>query len=180
MTRKTQEISSLWAGVRLRDVGVYPILAARWVSGAEPIRVQADIERDPATGTDVHTSACVDFGDFDLSFYCSGRMALRQHMVFHGDAGFVEVHAPFNAGLYDHHRIDLHDLRHEMATTFRFPETQQYQLEVEAFVEAAIGTNRAVLPLESSLHNQKVIDALFHSADVASWVSVDAIRRPPL
>ena len=50
-----------------------------------------------------------DFGDFELSFYLSTQMAARQLMVFHGDKGFIEVHAPFNAGLYDHHRVELHN-----------------------------------------------------------------------
>ena len=42
-------------------------------------------------------------------------------MVFHGDKGFIEVHAPFNAGLYDHHRVELHNQNHTEATVFRFP-----------------------------------------------------------
>ncbi len=66
-------------------------------------------------------------------------MALRQFMLFHGETGFIEVHAPFNAGIYGDAAITLHVARHERAETFRFPGAQQYRNEVEAFADAATG-----------------------------------------
>ena len=46
---------------------------------------------------------------------------------------------PFNAGLYDHHRVELHNQNHTEETVFRFPGAQQYRLQVEAFARAAQG-----------------------------------------
>ena len=159
-------------GGALPDIGVYPTVSTRFVTGKEPMRVQATIERDKKFGTDIYSSIRADFGDFELSFYLSTQMANRQLMVFHGDKGFIEVHSPFNAGLYDHHRIELHNQNHTEATVFRFPGTQQYRLEVEAFARAAQGGKDAVFTLENSVLNQKVIDAIFRAGDKDGWETV--------
>ena len=159
-------------GGALPDIGVYPTVSTRFSTGKEPIRIQANIERDKTFGTDIYSSIRADFGDFELSFYLSTQMAARQSMVFHGEKGFIEVFAPFNAGLYDHHRIELHNQNHTEAQVFRFPGTQQYRLECEAFVRAAQGGKDRVFTLEESVLNQKVIDAIFRAGDKDGWETV--------
>ena len=159
-------------GGALPDIGVYPTVSTRFVTGKEPTRVSATVERDKTFGTDIYSSIRADFGDFELSFYLSTQMAARQLMVFHGEAGFIEVHSPFNAGLYDHHRVELHNHSHTEATVFRFPGTQQYQLEVETFARAAQGGKDSVFTLEDSVKNQKVIDAIFKAGESDGWEKV--------
>lgn len=159
-------------GGALPDIGVYPTVSTRFSTGKEPLRVQATIERDKTFGTDIYSSIRADFGDFELSFYLSTQMAARQVMVFHGEKGFIEVFAPFNAGLYDHHRIELHNQNHTEAQVFRFPGTQQYRLECEAFVRAARGGKDRVFTLEESVLNQKVIDAIFRAGEKDGWEKV--------
>ncbi|AZO20650.1 Gfo/Idh/MocA family oxidoreductase [Mesorhizobium sp. M1E.F.Ca.ET.045.02.1.1] len=159
-------------GGALPDIGVYPTVSTRFSTGKEPVRVQANIERDKTFGTDIYSSIRADFGDFELSFYLSTQMAARQVMVFHGEKGFIEVLSPFNAGLYDHHRIELHNQNHTEAQVFRFPGTQQYRLECEAFVRAAQGGKDRVFTLEESVLNQKVIDAIFRAGDKDGWEPV--------
>ena len=159
-------------GGALPDIGVYPTVSTRFSTGKEPIRVQATIERDKTFGTDIYSSIRADFGDFELSFYLSTQMAARQVMVFHGEKGFIEVFGPFNAGLYEHHRIELHNQNHTEAQVFRFPGTQQYRLECEAFVRAAQGGKDRVFTLEESVLNQKVIDAIFRAGDKDGWEPV--------
>ncbi|PBB18412.1 Gfo/Idh/MocA family oxidoreductase [Mesorhizobium sp. WSM4313] len=159
-------------GGALPDIGVYPTVSTRFSTGKEPLRVQATIERDKTFGTDIYSSIRADFGDFELSFYLSTQMAARQVMVFHGEKGFIEVFAPFNAGLYDHHRIELHNQNHSEAQVFRFPGTQQYRLECEAFVRAAQGGKDRVFTLEESVLNQKVIDAIFRAGEKDGWEPV--------
>jgi predicted dehydrogenase len=132
----------------------------------------ATVERDKKFKTDNYSSIRADFGDFELSFYLSTQMAARQLMVFHGDKGFIEVHAPFNAGLYDHHRVELHNQNHTEATVFRFPGASQYRLQVEAFARAAKGSAEPVFTLENSVKNQKVIDAIFRAGDSGGWEKV--------
>ena len=166
-----RNILSLGGGA-LPDIGVYPTVSTRFVTGKEPKRVMATIERDKKFKTDNYSSIRADFGDFELSFYLSTQLANRQLMVFHGDEGFIEVHAPFNAGLYDHHRIALHNQNHTEETVFRFPGASQYRLQVEAFARAAAGSRDPVFTLENSVKNQKVIDAIFRAGDSGNWEKV--------
>ncbi|BCH13480.1 MULTISPECIES: Gfo/Idh/MocA family protein [unclassified Mesorhizobium] len=159
-------------GGALPDIGVYPTVSTRFSTSKEPLRVQATIERDKKFGTDIYSSIRADFGDFELSFYLSTQMAARQVMVFHGEKGFIEVLSPFNAGIYDHHRIELHNQNHSEAQVFRFPGMQQYRLEVEAFARAAQGGTDRVFTLEESVLNQKVIDAIFRAGEKEGWETV--------
>lgn len=159
-------------GGALADIGVYPSVTTRFVTGAEPRRVQAMVERDPDFGTDRYASVKADFGAFELSFYCSTQMALRQNMVFHGDKGFIEVHGPFNAGLYDDEKITLHDAAHERAETFRFPAAGQYRGQVERFVEVTQGSGAKLFSLEQSVLNQRFIDAIFRAGEKDGWEQV--------
>jgi predicted dehydrogenase len=166
-----RNILSLGGGA-LPDIGVYPVVSTRFVTGLEPLRIQAAVERDKTFGTDIYSTVRADFGDFDLTFYVSTQLAARQVMVFHGDQGYVEVISPFNAGLYDHHRIELHNAPHTEAAVYRFPGTQQYQLEAEAFVRAARGGGDRVFTLEESVLNQKAIDAIFRAGLGDGWEAV--------
>ncbi|HEV7255059.1 MAG TPA: Gfo/Idh/MocA family oxidoreductase [Mesorhizobium sp.] len=159
-------------GGGLPDIGVYPTVSTRFVTGAEPSRVQGTVERDPRFGTDRYSSHRADFGSFELSFYLSTQMAARQIMVFHGDKGFVEVASPFNAGLYDHHRVELHNANHTEAQVFRFPGASQYRLQAESFVQRAQGEDVPVFSLEDSVLNQRVIDAFFRAGESGGWETV--------
>jgi predicted dehydrogenase len=159
-------------GGALPDIGVYPVVSTRFATGKEPVRVQASIERDSKFGTDIYSSIRADFGDFELSFYLSTQMAARQAMVLHGEEGFIEVASPFNAGLYDHHRVELHNQKHTEAQIFRFPGAKHYRLQVEAFARAAQGGTDRVFTLEQSVLNQKVIDAIYRAGDKDGWEAV--------
>jgi len=159
-------------GGALPDIGVYPTVSTRFATGKEPVRVQATIERDQKFGTDIYSSIRADFDDFELSFYLSTQMAARQSMVFHGDEGFIQVASPFNAGLYDDHRVELFNQNHTQAQVFRFPGTQQYRLEVETFARAASGGEDSVFTLEESILNQKMIDAIFRAGEKDGWERV--------
>lgn len=159
-------------GGALPDIGVYPTVVTRFATGQEPTRVRADIERDPAFGTDVHVSVQAFFGAFDLSFYLSTQLAARQFMTFHGDKGFIEVKTPFNAGLYGDDVVELHNHSHDAMQAFRFPATNQYRLQVEAFVRRAQGGGDPVFTLENSVKNQRVIDAAFRSGASGGWETV--------
>lgn len=159
-------------GGALPDIGVYPTVTTRFVTGKEPVRVQASVERDPTFGTDSYSSVKADFDGFDLSFYLSTQLAARQVMIFHGIEGFIEVHAPFNAGGYGEQFVTLHNQSHSEATVYRFNAAQQYRLQVEAFARAARGEDAAIFTLEDSVRNQKVIDAIYRAAGHEGWEAV--------
>ena len=159
-------------GGGLPDIGVYPTISTRFVTGKEPIRVQANTERDPDFGTDIYSSVRADFGDFELSFYISTQMAARQVMVFHGTDGFIEVKSPFNADRYGAEEIELTNRNHSQSQFFRFQDSRQYKCEAEAFTRAARGENQEVVTLESSKMNQKLIDAIYRASEKDGWEAV--------
>ena len=159
-------------GGGLPDIGVYPTISTRFVTGKEPIRVQASTERDPEFGTDIYSSVRADFGDFELSFYISTQMAARQVMVFHGTDGFIEVKSPFNADRYGAEEIELTNRNHSQSQFFRFQDSRQYKCEAEAFTRAAKGEKQEVVTLESSKMNQKLIDAIYRASEKDGWEAV--------
>jgi predicted dehydrogenase len=166
-----RNIPSLGGG-GLPDIGVYPTISTRFVTGKEPQRVQATTERDKEFGTDIYSSVRADFGDFELSFYISTQLAARQVMVFHGDKGFIEVKSPFNANRYGAEELELTTQNHSESRHFRFQDCRQYKLEAEAFTRAALGEKEEIVTLESSKNNQKFIDAIYRASEKDGWVAV--------
>ncbi|MDQ0455477.1 Gfo/Idh/MocA family protein [Rhizobium paknamense] len=159
-------------GGALPDIGVYPTMTTRFVTGQEPRRVQATVERDPDFGTDIYSSVKADFGGFELSFYVSTQMANRQTMSFHGTDGFIEVKSPFNAERWGAEEIELSNRAHSQSQIFRFQDSRQYRREVETFSRAARGEAAEIVTLENSRENQRFIDAIFRAADKDGWEPV--------
>ncbi|RDL49262.1 Glucose--fructose oxidoreductase [Ensifer sp. M14] len=159
-------------GGGLPDIGVYPTITTRFVTGKEPLRVQASTDRDPEFGTDIYSSVRADFGDFELSFYISTQLAARQVMVFHGDKGFIEVKSPFNADRYGREEVELTNQNHAQSQLFRFQDARQYKLQAEAFARAATGEQEEVVTLENSRLNQKLIDAIYRASEKDGWEEI--------
>ncbi len=159
-------------GGGLPDIGVYPTITTRFVTDKEPIRVQANTDRDPEFGIDIDSSVRADFGEFELSFYISTQLAARQVMVFHGDKGVIEVKSPFNADRYGAEELELSNQNHSQSQHFRFQDARQYKLEAEAFSRAAKGGTEEVVTLESSVNNQKLIDAIYRASEKDGWEPV--------
>jgi predicted dehydrogenase len=159
-------------GGGLPDIGVYPTISTRFVTGMEPLRIQAVTERDPEFGTDIYSSVKADFGEFEMTFYISTQLAARQVMVFHGTDGFIEVKSPFNADRYGAEEIELTNRNHSESQVFRFPDSRQYKREAEAFADAATGGKAEVVTLESSKNNQKMIDAIYRASEKDGWETV--------
>lgn len=170
-----RNIASLGGGA-LPDIGVYPTVGTRFATGSEPVRVSAKVEHDPTFGTDIFTSCRADFGSFEMTMYVSTQMALRQEISFHGDKGWVEVSAPFNAGLYDADYVTWNNADHSEQRKYSFPGVNQYQMQVEAFARAVASDDlkgeEEIFSLESSKNNQKLIDAIFRAGESGNWEDV--------
>lgn len=153
-------------GGALPDIGVYPTVATRFVTDLEPKRVQANVTFDSTFKTDSYSSIKAEFDSFELSFYVSTQMALRQNMVFHGTKGFIEINAPFNSNIYEGSTVQLHNDDHSETKTFNFLNINQYTLQADAFAQAVKskkGKKNGVFSLEDSLLNQRMIDAVYAS-----------------
>ncbi len=156
-------------GGALPDIGVYPTVVTRFATGAEAQRVSATVRRDPNFGTDVFSNIRADFGEFELSFYVSTQMALRQHMVFHGEKGRIEVSAPFNADKFGAPKISLHNQGNSEIQEFRFVGPNQYRLQSESFVRHTQGNGDPIFTLEDSVNNQRLIDGIYKAGESGNW-----------
>lgn len=151
-------------GGALRDIGVYPVVTTRFVTGKEPVAVRAHIEWDERFGTDKLAICHLSFAGFELTFYCATQLGRCQHMTFHGDTGWLRLDAPFNAGAYDQASVTLRRTDDSGTQQVIFPQANQYQNLVENFGDAVQGTAPLGFTLESSRANQRVIDMLFAAA----------------
>jgi predicted dehydrogenase len=165
-----------WGGGGMLDIGCYPITTSRFVTGLEPKRVAAVIEDDPSTGIDRRGSVILDFGGFTSAFTYGTQMAPRQTMSFVGDKGRVDVEIPFNAPndrpcrLY----LDKGELRQDERELIEVPTCDQYGIMMDAFAKAIIENHPQPVPLEDSMKNMRVIDAVFRAARSGRWEEVAA------
>ncbi|HLF44173.1 MAG TPA: Gfo/Idh/MocA family oxidoreductase [Acidimicrobiia bacterium] len=85
-----------YGGGALMDVGCYPVNVARMLFGSEPSTVKSAIRRDTGFGTDVVTSAVLDFGGRHATFTCSTQLESDQSVLLVGTTGRLEIEIPFN------------------------------------------------------------------------------------
>ncbi len=149
-------------GGGLRDIGVYTIGSARFVTGAEPESLSASIRWE--NGVDVFTEINARFPGFTYSTYVSTRMHPNQWMEFHGEGGVIRLTAPFNARVFGEARVELHRPGLEVQVT-RFPGDDHYKLQVEAFCRTVREGATYPCPLEFSRGTQTMIDRVFDCAE---------------
>jgi predicted dehydrogenase len=163
-------------GGGLYDIGCYAITTARYAFGAEPIRVVAALDIDPAFGTDRLASALIEFpGGRHLTFSCATQLSAHQRVTMVGEKGRVEVAIPFNAPKDRPTRITIDsgaDLVGGGARVEEFPICDQYTLQGDDFSRAALGEGKLEFPIEDAIANMRVIDAAFRSAKSGGWEKV--------
>jgi len=161
-----------WGGGGLLDIGCYPITTSRFVTGLEPSRVAASIERDPQTGIDRLGMVMLDYGSVQCGFQYGTQLVPRQTMQFFGDRGRLVVEVPFNAPPDVPTMLNLFEgpgLGDVVAETVEIAVCDQYGLMGDAFATAVQDGTPQPVPLENSLANMKVIDAVFRAAANGSW-----------
>jgi predicted dehydrogenase len=164
-----------WGGGALFDIGCYPIQISRFLFGQEPVRVVGRLERDPEFATDRLTSAILDFPAGQCVFTCSTQLVPYQRVQIFGTKGRVEVEIPFNAPPDRPCRIFADsgaDLFGSSIKTEEFATCDQYTIQGDAFSRAVRQGGEVPTPLEDSLGNMHVIEALFRSARENGWVSL--------
>ncbi len=148
-------------GGGLRDIGVYLLGGARFVTGLEPTEVRARIQWE--NGVDVYAAITAEFGEADCAVFTSIRMHPRQEMTFHGDEGVLRLTTPFNPRVYGEARLELH--RGMETIVERWPAVSQYELQAGAFNRSVREGEPYACPLEFSRGTQVTIDAAFASDD---------------
>lgn len=157
------------------DIGCYPVTTARFVLGEEPLRVVSQIEYDADFGTDKLVNVLMEFPSAQLTFSVSTQLVPHQRMRFFGEKKELEIKIPFNAPNDRPCAIRLHagDIHQEEGETLSFDTCDQYRLMTEAFSRAVIDDTAVAVPLEDSLANTRVLEAIFRSAREGRWVNVE-------
>lgn len=149
-------------GGALRDIGVYPSVTTRFVTGAEPTEIRSRIEWD--RGIDSTARVWAEFPGFTMDFYVSMRMHPYQQMHFHGDKGWIKVMTPFNAKLYGDDVLEIRDDSGAVRLE-RFPLVDHYERQAQAFHDTILRGAPYACPLEFSRGNQRMIDMIYAGAD---------------
>jgi predicted dehydrogenase len=163
-----------WGGGGLMDIGCYLVHTSRMIFDREPVRVCALIDRDPRMDVDRLTSVMLDFGSAQAVGTCSTQLVPYQRVQILGARGRVDIPIPFNAPPDRLTRIfvdDGSDLAGAGIETLEFAACDQYTIQGDLFSRAILDRRPAPYPLEDSLRNMRVIDALVRSAEAAGWVS---------
>lgn len=155
-------------GGSLPDIGVYTLGSARFVTGEEPVNVDAHIRLENQVDVFAHVTA--DFPSFRYSSVTSMRMHPRQEITFHGGSGLIRLTAPWNAGIFSQAELELHKNDHSgntpaHVTIERWPRVNQYTLQVEAFGHSIRTGDPFACPLEFSRGTQQMIDMAFEAAE---------------
>ena len=165
-------------GGGLLDIGVYPLVTARFVFEAEPVRVFAAIERHPDWDVDVLSSAVLQFPTGILSFTCGTMLGGYQHMAVHGTEGRIELPDPFAQSPTREAQIRILGpgaiWEPFEAEVERLAKAKQYVLQAEAFCAAVRGEAPPAFPLEESVRMMRVLDALARSGESGRWEEVSA------
>lgn len=160
-------------GGGMLDIGCYPITTSRFVTGTEPARVAALIDRDPVMKVDRLGSVILDFPGVQASFVYSTQLNPRQTMQFFGTTGRLEVEIPFNQPPEQPARLFLYDaaaMGTNVTRTIEIPACDQYGIMADAFAASIQEGTPQPVPLEDSLLNMRVIDAAFAAAATGAWV----------
>ncbi|MGA3024203.1 MAG: Gfo/Idh/MocA family oxidoreductase [Bryobacteraceae bacterium] len=166
-----------WGGGALMDIGCYPIVTSRFLYGAEPRRVAGLLNRDPEMHVDRLTSALLEFPTGHAVFTCSTQMTPWQRMQILGTKGRIEMEIPFNAPSDRPARIFIDsdgDLFGAGIRVEEFPVCDQYGIQGDLFSLAIREGGEVPTPLEESLRNMAVLDAVFRSAASGTWESLSA------
>lgn len=164
-----------YGGGGLMDIGCYPIVTSRFIFGQEPVRALGLVERDPKSGVDRLASALLDFPSGQSVFTCSTQLVPYQRMQFFGTTGRIEIEIPFNAPPDRPCRIfvdDGSDLFGGGIETREFPICDQYTIQGDFFSQAVRRQAAIEFPLEDSIRNMAVIEAIVRSAESGRWEKI--------
>jgi predicted dehydrogenase len=160
-----------YGGGAMMDIGCYLVYTARFVFGEEPIEVSALREEDPQTRTDVLTSAILRFPSGQAVFTCGTQVAPHQRVQILGERGRIEVEIPFNAPPDRACRVFVEDgdAPGQGPQVIDYGPSDQYTIQGDIFSRSIREGSELPVPLEGSVMNMAVIEAVFRSAKSGRW-----------
>ncbi|HZG56987.1 Gfo/Idh/MocA family oxidoreductase [Paenibacillus sp.] len=149
-----------WGGGSIYDVGVYPISAARLVTGLEPEAATCRALFSAEHGdVDMMASGLVEFpNDVSLTFDCGMWAEFRNTLEILGTAGRIEVPHAFIGP----QQIVVH--KKGERTELEMPTLNTYSLQADAFGRAVRGEASLPFSPQDAVNNMRVVDACLKSA----------------
>jgi predicted dehydrogenase len=149
-------------GGALMDIGCYGVSVSRLLFSSEPKRVLATAVSHPDNGTDIVTSALLDFADGHATFHVATQLQRAQGVDIGGTVGRIEVETPFNIPSDEATRARLirggSPSRPSTIETLTFGPADQYSLEIEAFNRSiSEGAPLSIAPSDS-IANIRVLE----------------------
>ncbi len=161
-----------YGGGGMMDIGCYLIFTSRFIFGEEPTRVFGVIEEDPKLRTDVLSSGVMHFPSGHSVFTCSTQLVPYQKVQIFGTKGRIEIEIPFNAPPDRPCRIyvdDGADPSGRSAEVIEFETADQYTIQGDLFSRSIREGSELPVPLEGSIRNMAVIEAVFRSTESGKW-----------
>lgn len=161
-----------YGGGAVWDIGCYPVFTSRFVLGEEPQKLVSLVEFDKKLGTDMLVSVILKFPSVQAVFSVSTQMVPYQRMRFFGDEKELEIKIPFNAPKDRPCEIKINAGDMEKVEELSFQICDQYRIQAEEFCKAVRGEREVPVPLENSLANTKILEAIYQSAREGKWVEI--------
>ena len=154
------------------DIGCYLIFTSRFIFGEEPTKVFGVIEEDQQLHTDALSSGVLYFPSGHSVFTCSTQVVPYQKVQIFGTEARIEIEIPFNAPPDRPCRIYIDDGadpsgRH--AKVVEYETADQYTIQGDLFSQSIREGKELPVPLEGSIRNMAVIEAVFRSAKSGKW-----------
>ncbi len=164
-----------WGGGGILDIGCYLVNTARMIFQHEPRRVCALVDTDPRFRVDRLASMLLDFPQGQAAGTCGTQLASSQRIIIAGTLGRIEIEIPFNAPIDRPSRLIVEDASSRgvpARETIDVDVCDQYTIQGDLFSRAVLHDAPTPYPLEDSMRNLQVIDALFRSARDGGWAAV--------
>lgn len=155
-------------GGALLDIGCYPVNAARMLFGSEPEEVKSLIRRHPDFGTDVLTSALLDFGGRHATFTVSTVAEPDQRVDVVGTEGRLRIEIPFNIPPDRPTRVVVfaggEPPVNPGTTVIEIPTDDQYRVQTDSFSRAIRGGGPLPSDPTDAVANLEVLERIVENA----------------
>jgi predicted dehydrogenase len=168
--------ASLGGGV-LYDTGFYPVTMSRFCFEAEPVAVLARAALSGPDGVDVLSSAVLEFPGGQAALTCGMELSSMQRALLLGTKGYLDLPVAWTPAADRPSELTLETsqvLEQPRPDRRSFEAADQYALLVAAFARAVAERGPGPIPLEDSVKNVAVLEALIRSTQSGRWESPDA------
>lgn len=154
-------------GGALLDVGIYAIQGARYVTGEEPVRVQAQaFNTRPEVFEEIYESILwqMEFPSGAVSTHSTSYSGYVNRLFFTAPGGWAELDPSYHYSGQSGRTSD---------GPMDFPQVNQQARQMDDFVDCILNDRESRVSGEEGLRDMRVIEAIYRSIDGGSaWVDV--------